>query len=82
MIPDSVGTIDYYAFSDCVGLESITIPDSITSIGEAVLAGCSNLAQLHFSGTTDQWNSIAKGSDWNLGISNYTIYCIDGEISK
>ena len=82
VIPDSVGTIDYYAFSDCVGLESITIPDSITSIGEAVLAGCSNLAQLHFSGTTDQWNSIAKGSDWNLGIGNYTIYCIDGEISK
>ena len=39
----SVISIDNYAFSDCIGLASIEIPDSITSIGLGAFNGCSSL---------------------------------------
>ena len=33
-IPDSVTSIDSYAFASCFGLTSVTIPDGVTSIGD------------------------------------------------
>lgn len=39
-------TISDSAFQSCIGVTSITIPDSITSIGYAAFGGCSNLIQL------------------------------------
>ena len=41
LIPDSVTTIEAWAFSKCSSLQSVTIPDSVTHIGyEAFPAGC------------------------------------------
>lgn len=36
----SVTSIGYRAFFDCTGLTSITIPNSVTSIGEFAFSGC------------------------------------------
>ncbi len=45
--PDgSVAYINDYAFCGCSGLESITIPESVTSIGEYAFCGCSALASI------------------------------------
>ena len=45
IIPNSVTSIGYRAFSDCTGtgLTSITIPNSVTSIGNEAFSGCSGL---------------------------------------
>ena len=52
MIPESVTYngitynvthISSYAFADCTSLTSVTIPNSVTSIGEAAFWGCSSL---------------------------------------
>lgn len=40
------------AFSDCVKLEAITIPDSITLIGKAAFSGCHSLKQITIPKTT------------------------------
>ena len=38
-----VGSIGSSAFSNCSGLTSVVIPDSITSIGTSAFSGCTNL---------------------------------------
>lgn len=50
IIPDSVTSIDDYAFSDCYGLTSITIPDSVTSISHNVFWNCSHLKDMYYNG--------------------------------
>ncbi|MCM1236993.1 MAG: leucine-rich repeat domain-containing protein, partial [Ruminococcus flavefaciens] len=40
------------AFRDCVNLESITIPSSVTSIEWDALDGCTNLTSIKWNGKT------------------------------
>ena len=42
----SVTTIGDYAFSDCTGLTSVTIPSSVTSIGKSAFSGCTGLTRV------------------------------------
>ena len=45
-IPDSVTSIDGYAFSGCESLTSVTIPDSVTSIDSYAFSGCESLTSV------------------------------------
>ena len=45
-IPDSVISIDSYAFASCRSLTSVDIPDSVTSIGGYAFGGCSSLTEV------------------------------------
>ena len=42
----SVTSIGLYAFENCSGLTSITIPDGVTSIGDYAFKGCSGLTSI------------------------------------
>ena len=46
IIPDSVTSIGYRAFSGCSDLTSIAIPNSVTSIGSSAFSGCSDLTSI------------------------------------
>lgn len=46
VIPDSVTSIDSYAFAACESLTSITIPKSVRNIGEGAFDGCTNLTDV------------------------------------
>lgn len=51
VIPDNIGglkvtRIDGYAFSECKSLTSITIPDTVTSIGYSAFSKCNNLTSI------------------------------------
>ena len=78
-IPDSVTSIDDYAFYDCTGLTRVTIPESVTHIGYSFY-GCSSLFTIDYNGTIEQWEKIDK-EDYGDDYDNIReIHCIDGII--
>ena len=46
IIPDSVTSIHFIAFSGCTSLTSITIPDSVTSMSNDAFNGCTSLTSI------------------------------------
>ena len=48
-IPDTIVTIERYAFSGCTKLESVDVPDSVTQIDSYAFAECSNLVTIDLS---------------------------------
>lgn len=79
-----VTAIGGYAFKEgaflFVRLESITIPDSVTSIGERAFWGCYKLKNIYYGGTVAQWENIRKGDEWDMFEADYYVRCSDGNI--
>ena len=70
VIPDSVTTIEFFAFDGCTSLTSIIIPDSVTSIGNYVFEGCISLtiyceAESKPSGWNTSWNGSGCPVVWD-----------------
>ena len=64
------------AFQHCSGLNSVIVPESVTSIGNYAFYGCSSLADVYFNGTMLQWNAITKGTN-NNPVTNAILHCSD-----
>ena len=64
VIPEGVETIEMTVFQNS-GLESITIPASVTKIRNYAFDGCTALANVYYTGSESQWNSIVIGSGNN-----------------
>lgn len=68
VIPDGATRLEQSAFSEC-SLTSITIPASMTYIGDSAIAFCRNLTQVTFLGTTPPSfgsSPISSGSGYAL----------------
>lgn len=61
------------AFLDCSSLNSITIPETVTTIGEEAFSGCTGLTKIYSYGVRPiQLSSSAVRSRRHLALSNYT----------
>lgn len=54
VVPESVTSIDHYAFYDCKNLKKVTLPTSLKSIGYGSFANCASLGEIAIpSGVTE-----------------------------
>lgn len=77
-----VTQIRYNAFEGNEAIVTVIIPETVEVIGISAFENCANLTSIIYCGTIEQWNSINKGVNWNLGTGEYTVYCLDGELTK
>lgn len=66
----------------CCTLISITLPDTVTYIGQWAFYECHSLASITFEGTIAQWNAITFGGEaWNQNIPATVVHCSDGDVT-
>lgn len=73
IIPKGTTTIATGAFSDCINLKTLTIPDSVTSIGGYAFYNCEFLTEVYYGGTKNDWNNISFISN-HSELTNATRY--------
>lgn len=71
VIPEGVISIAQAAFRRST-LSTISIPSSVVSIGNYIIAD-SSISKIDFGGTEEQWNAIEKGKLWNLGKTDIAV---------
>lgn len=62
-IPNGVTSIARNAFSYCYDLTEVTIPDSVTSIGNSVFFSSSKLKTVNYLGSEEDWNDVTIGNN-------------------
>ena len=69
VIPETITDIYYYAFCGASCLKTVTLPETIKSIGNQhggdAFSNCTGLTKVDFLGTMDQWCNIDFGTDSN-----------------
>ena len=60
IIPKSVTVITFEVFINCTSLESIIFEEGskISEIQGAALTGCSNLKDIYYPGTEEEWAAV------------------------
>ena len=57
-IPDTITTIEPFAFQNCKNLTTIIIPKSVTSLGSYLFSGCSSLTGVYYQGDVPSVNGV------------------------
>ncbi len=78
VLTDGIEKMSSYAFYNCSSLISITIPNSVTSIGESAFYNCSSLQNVYYDGTIEEWCNITFSSyDSNPMYYATNLYLLD-----
>ena len=61
-------------------VQSVTIPSSVTQIGEKAFYGCHALTSVTFRGSSEKWEAVEKGSLWGSLGGGCVIRCEDRDL--
>ena len=67
IFPNGMTTITQIGLNYYPNLQTIVIPEGVTSIDTYTFSGCSSLTSINYTGTQEQWDAISKHSNWNAG---------------
>ncbi len=79
----SVTKINGNAFYGASSIISVTIGNSVTSIGDDAFKNCTSLERLNYTGTIDEWVQISFGNSFSnpLGYAHH-LYINDEEVTE
>lgn len=80
-VPPGVTVIEESTFSHSEVLASITIPATVTSIGDFAFYSCSALRSIYYLGTRDAWRRVNVGKSTFNKLNNAVLHCADGDIN-
>lgn len=80
--PSGTKIIADQVLANCAELVQIDIPYSVKEISNSAFSNAASLQRINYYGTKSDWSLIEKGSEWDSGTGNYTVYCLDGNIKK
>lgn len=76
---NAVTSLGAYFIQNQYGLESLTIPTSVSHIYSHAFYNTS-LDDIYYNGTLAQWNAIEKDNDWDTGATTGCfLHCTDGD---
>ncbi len=62
LLPKALERLEYCVFGACEDLTSVSLPVSLTEIGEAAFSGCP-LEEVLYEGTEEQWDAVEIADD-------------------
>ncbi|MBQ8432873.1 MAG: leucine-rich repeat domain-containing protein [Clostridia bacterium] len=80
-LPACVRQIPESAFPGFTALTSVTLHANLTAIEDQAFFACSQLTEIHFEGSTEQWEAIQKGKQWKP-LQAITVHCSDGTVTE
>ena len=83
-IPEGIELIAASAFRNCVNLEYLKLPKTLSEIDDEAFKGCDTLDKIFYNGSKADWDKIKMGMQ-PFGSSGWihqdkTVYCNDGEV--
>lgn len=78
-IPESITTISYHAFANCMILTSITIPENVTKINNEAFFNCLNFTNIVFNARSCEELASNSMATFNAGINGSGITLTIGE---
>ena len=72
--------INSCVFTGCESLTSITIPNSVTRIGDSAFSGCSSLKEVYYLGSVNDWLKISFSSSSSNPVSYAKNLYINGKL--
>ena len=82
VVPDVILSIPTNAFRNFSRVTDITISSNVRYMGDNLFHNCSNLTNITYEGTMEQWEKIDKTSEWAGNSTDFTITCTDGVLGK
>ena len=64
-VPKGVQKLDERLFCNDSNLLYVSIPVSVTEITSTAFFNCTKLEAIHYAGTSEQWNNITFGDNWD-----------------
>ena len=76
VIDHGVTSIGSECFENCGSLETLELPDTLTTIGSYAFSGTSSLREIYYHGTASEWAAVGKSG---LSTTDRTVYFLSTE---